>query len=365
MTTTRPDRHAELDGLLTWREASTAGPAIAAAVAAAAHGAGEVAARLLASSERVVVTGAGSSYYLAATAAAVARAALHLPYVAVPLSEVLLRPAGVFVARQSTAEPVIVISRSGSTSEAVAVVEVARAAGHPTIAVTCRDDSPVAQLADVTLVSPAGNERAVVMTRSFGSMLALLLRVIARLGGDDRLATDLGRAMDRWPEALAAAERGRELGRRDWSRIVILGGGPRYGIAAEWGLKLLETSQVPTLAYEPLEFRHGPISVCEPGVLVVGLVGGDGAADEVRVLHETRRLGASTWLIAGDPSEVGDVDGVTDHAVDLVGHGLAPEARLPLLLTPGHALALAVALTRGRDPDAPRHLGQVVILEPG
>jgi glucosamine--fructose-6-phosphate aminotransferase (isomerizing) len=361
VTTTRPERLTELDGLLTWREASTAGPAIAAAVAEAAKGPGAVATRLLAAAEQVVVTGAGSSYYLAATTAAAARATVHRPFLAAPLSEVLLRPSGVFVSRTSTTEPVIVISRSGSTSEAVAVVEAARAAGHPTIGVTCRADSPVAQLADVTLVSPAGNEQAVVMTRSFGSMLALLLRVIAALAGDDHLAADLDQAADRWPEALAAAARGRELGRRDWSRVVVLGGGPRSGIAAEWGLKLLETSQVPTMAYEPLEFRHGPISVCEPGVLVVGLVGGDGAADEVRVLEESRRLGATTWLLAGEGFEATGTDG----DVDLVGTGLRPEARLPLLLTPGHALALSLALTRGRDPDAPRHLDQVVILEPG
>lgn len=360
--TTDTDRLAELDGLLTWQEASTAGSAIASAVAAGAEGAGVVAANILGSADGVVVTGAGSSFYLAATAAAVARSTVHRPFTAVPLSEVLLRPRGVFVARSAMAEPVVVISRSGSTSEAVAVVEAARAGGHPTIGVTCRADSPVAQLADVTLVSPAGNERAVVMTRSFASMLALLLRVIARVAGDEPLATDLGRAADCWPETLAAAARGRELGRRDWSRVVVLGGGPRSGIAAEWGLKLLETSQVPTMAYEPLEFRHGPISVCEPGVLVVGLIGGDGAADEVRVLHESRRLGAATWLLVGDPSEAG---GAIADDTDVVGRGLGPDARLPLLLTPGHALALSLALTRGRHPDAPRHLDQVVILEPG
>jgi fructoselysine-6-P-deglycase FrlB-like protein len=39
-------------------------------------------------------------------------------------------------------------------------------------------------------------------------------------------------------------------------------------------------------------------------------------------------------------------------------------ARLPLLVHPAHALALALALTRGCDPDVPRHLGQVVILGP-
>ena len=49
--------------------------------------------------------------------------------------------------------------------------------------------------------------------------------------------------------------------------------------------------------------------------------------------------------------------------VSLIGGGLHALARLPLLVHPAHALALSLALTRGRDPDAPRHLGQVVILE--
>ena len=130
---------------------------------------------------------------------------------------------------------------------------------------------------------------------------------------------------------------------------MILGGGPAFGIAAEWGLKLTETSQVPTSAYEPLEFRHGPVSVCEPGTLVVGLVGGPGAADEVAVVQEAARLGATTWLLVRDADEAGGA--------------LHPVARLPLLVHPAHALALSLALTRGCDPDAPRHLGQVVILD--
>jgi glucosamine--fructose-6-phosphate aminotransferase (isomerizing) len=258
-------------------------------------------------------------------------------------------------------EPVVVISRSGSTSEAVSVAERMSAARHPTIAVTCRSDSPLAATADVTLVSPAGDEAAIVMTRSFASMLGLLVGVVAVVGREGALAADLVQVAGRWDEASAAARIGRRLGATDWSRIVILGGGPAFGIAAEWGLKLTETSQVPASAYEPLEFRHGPISVCEPGMLVVGLVGGPGAIEEVAVLEEAARLGATTWLIARDDDEA---RGTTDE-LSLIGGGLHPAARLPLLLHPGHALALELALTRGRDPDAPRHLGQVVILGPG
>ena len=352
----------DFEDLLTWRESSTSGDAIAAAVDAAA-GVEDAALDVLAAADRIVVTGAGSSYYLAQVVASAARALTHRPVIAVPLSELILRPEGVLVAATGAGEaarrePVVIISRSGSTSEAVTVAERMRAARHPTIAVTCRAGSPLASLADATLVSPAGDEAAIVMTRSFGSMLALLLGVVARVAGDHGLMTDLSRLGGHWGDATAAARVGRRLGATDWSRIVVLGGGPAFGIAAEWGLKLTETSQVPTNAYEPLEFRHGPMSVCEPGMLVVGLVGGAGVAEEVVVVEEAARLGAQTWLIAGD-----EIDGGTATAeLSRIAGGLHSSARLPLLLHPGHALALELALTRGCDPDAPRHLGQVVIL---
>ncbi len=376
------------EDLLTWRESSTSGEAIGAAVEAAgrAMAAGSGAARdVLAGAERIVVTGAGSSYYLAQAVAATGRAVLRRTVMAAPLSELILRPESVLVGAPGVGaggaggagqaaghvaghaagnaagrEPVVIISRSGATSEAVTVAEAMRAAGHPTVAVTCRGDSRLAALADVTLVAPSGDEAAIVMTRSFASMLALLLGVVAIVGGDDRLASDLAHVPDRWDEAVAAARIGRRLGTTDWSRVVVLGGGPAFPIAAEWGLKLTETSQVPTSAFEPLEFRHGPISVCEPGMLVVGLIGGAGAAEAAAVDDEAARLGAATWLIARDENEARGASG----EVSLIGGGLHPSARLPLLVHPAHALALSLALTRGRDPDAPRHLGQVVILGP-
>jgi glutamine---fructose-6-phosphate transaminase (isomerizing) len=346
------------EDLLTWRESSTSGAAIAAALDAARR-APVATLDVLAAAERIVITGAGSSYYLAQAAAAATRAILRRPVFAAPLSELILRPNGVLIGAAGV-EPVVIISRSGSTSEAVSVAERMRAAGHPTLAVTCRVGSPLAALADETLVSPVGDEAAIVMTRSFASMLALLLGVVGRVAGDEQFVTDLARIPDRWHEAVAAAAVGRRLGATDWSRIVVLGGGPSIGIAAEWGLKLTETSQIPTSVYEPIEFRHGPISVCEPGVLVVALVAGPGAGDEVAVVDEAARLGAATWLIARDEAEV---DGGSGQ-VSLIGGGLDPAARLPLLAHPGHALALSLALTRGCDPDAPRHLGQVVILGP-
>jgi glutamine---fructose-6-phosphate transaminase (isomerizing) len=348
-----------LDHLLTWREASTSGIAIASALTTGRDAAVDLD-RSLAGAERIILTGAGSSYYLAQAVAPVARESTGAVVLAAPLSELILRPSGVLGDGPAERQPIVVVSRSGSTSEAVDVATRMRAAGHPTVALTCRAGSPLSAASDRVLVSPDGDEEAIVMTRSFASMLALLLRAASGAVLDGRLAVDLDRLPERWSEAVAAAEVGRRLGTTDWRRIVVLGGGPAHGIAQEWGLKSTETSQVPTSVYEPFEFRHGPISVCEPGVLVIGLVGGPGVEHETRVVREAAALGATTWTIASEPADIEDLPGATS----LIGSGLHPWARLPLLVYPGQALALTLALTRGRDPDAPRHLGQVVIVSP-
>jgi glucosamine--fructose-6-phosphate aminotransferase (isomerizing) len=129
--------------------------------------------------------------------------------------------------------------------------------------------------------------------------------------------------------------------------VVVLGAGAALGLANEAVLKITETSQVPANAWEPFEFRHGPISVCEPGVLVVGLMGGRAEEAEARVLAESAELGSTTWR----PEPGG------------VAAALGPVARLLVRLHPLQALAFGLALRRGLDPDRPRHLNQVVVLD--
>lgn len=342
------DRVAET---LTWQESATSGEAVRAALAVGRDGADWF--RSLAGSDRqVVFSGAGSSYYLALTAASAYRSVLGSPAIAFPPSELLIRPRSAQGDSAAEDGPLVAISRSGSTSEIVRLVEAASRHGRGTTAITCRADSPLADLADRALVSPAGDERAIVMTRSFTSMLALLLRAISGAAADEGIAGGQGIARDldalpgRWESTNLAVAQALELAARHWLRIVVLGGGAAFGIANEACLKLTEMSQVPANAWEPFEFRHGPMSVCEPGVLVLGLIGGEGVDEERRVLEESAALGATVWAL--DP--------------DALGRGLDPVARLPLLLPPLQALAIGHALTRGADPDRPRHLSQVVLI---
>jgi glucosamine--fructose-6-phosphate aminotransferase (isomerizing) len=336
-----------------WREAREADRAMAAALGVARDAPARIVDRLSAA-ERIVLTGAGSSYYIAQVAAAAMRSRCGLPAVAEPLSEVLLRPDGVFSTAPAEVQPVVVISRSGTTTEAIDVIGLTQGRTQPAFAVTCRPGSPMALAADEVLGVPEADEAAIVMTRSFCALATLLMRlgatVVAKRSDpplDDRFAADLDAMPARWSEVEPHIDRALELALAEPSRVVVLGGGAAHGVAEEAVLKLTETSQVPASAFHPLEFRHGPISVCEPGVLVVGVVGDDAEAAERRVLEESAALGATTWVL-GREGPGADLDEI---------------ARLPLVLHALQALALGVAIRRGRDPEAPRHLGQVVVIE--
>jgi len=334
-----------LERSTAWAEASDDDAALAQALKAA-HALPEMHVRTLADAHRIVIAGAGSSYYIAQAAAAAMRAVCRLPAVAVPLSELLLRPEGVLAPGAASRQPVIVVSRSGTTTEAVAVARQAREAGHPTITVTCRPGSDLARQGGACLAVPEADERAIVMTRSFSGMLTALLGVVGRLAPDASLAADLGRLTALRADLPAQEAHALQLAILAPSRVVVLGGGMTFGIANEAVLKVTETSQVPANAFEPFEFRHGPISVCEPGMVVVGLLIGDSATTEQQVLDECALLGATTWSLGGDGP----------------GSGLHPAARMVLLLRPLQAFALGLALCVGRDPESPRHLSQVVVL---
>jgi glucosamine--fructose-6-phosphate aminotransferase (isomerizing) len=327
-----------------WREASGADVAIAAALEVARAAAQDIVDRLDGAT-RIVITGAGSSFYISQMAASSMRAHANLPAEAQPLSEVLLRPEAVFAGQQLADQPLVVVSRSGTTTEALEVIRAGQARGQFTIAVTCRPGAPMAGLADVALAVPEGDEEAIVMTRSFAAQATLLMRLGARLG-DQAFAADLDALPARWSELAPWIGRAMELAAADPSRLVVLGGGAAFGLANEAVLKATETSQVPASAFHPLEFRHGPISVCEPGVLVVGILGGEEEAAERRVIDESAALGATTLVLGPDGP----------------GADLDETARLPLALHVLQALALGMAVRRGLDPESPRHLEQVVVI---
>ncbi|MBF9130004.1 SIS domain-containing protein [Plantactinospora sp. S1510] len=302
----------------------------------------------------VVFTARGTSDHAALYAAYLAEIRLGLPAGLASPSTIT-----VFGARPDLSEALVVgVSQSGGSPDLTEVLRVARSAGALTLAVTNAPDSPLTQAAELSIDVVAGHERAVAATKTYtAELLALLLLVEGIRAGNGVLPADERAALETLPElarrTLADPVPGQLAPRyRFADRMVTTGRGYAYPTAREAALKLMETSYLPALAFSGADLLHGPLAMTDPDVPVLAVVGpglGGGAMRDV--VTKLGERGAD--LVVVGPSEI---DGAAAHlTVPEVDERYAPM----LDILPVQRLALALALARGEDPDAPRGLNKV------
>ncbi|MEU4687584.1 SIS domain-containing protein [Actinoplanes sp. NPDC023714] len=257
-----------------------------------------------------------------------------------------------------TGSLVIGVSQSGGSADLTGVLGVARENGALTLAVTNAPGSPLAQAAELSIDVVSGHERAVAATKTYtAELLALLMLIEGVRAGDGRLPAGERAALEELPrlaeQALAdTAAESLAQRYRFASSLVTTGRGYAYPTAREAALKLMETSYLPALAFSGADLLHGPLAMADPDVPVLAVVGegpgGRSMRDVVTRLGERR------------------ADVVTIGAADVPGASArlavpaVDERYSPLLdILPLQKLALALALARGEDPDAPRGLKKV------
>ncbi|MCP3800029.1 SIS domain-containing protein [Allokutzneria sp. A3M-2-11 16] len=287
-------------------------------------------------------------------------AALYAKY----LIEVLLQlPAGLVSASTTTlygAQPdltdvlLITVSQSGGSPDLVEVTESARRRGALTVAVTNTDDSPLNQVAELSVDVGAGKEFAVAATKTYSTtLLALYLLVDAIRGGKAESALDIGAlaksALDGSEGAVAeAVQRYRFV-----ERILATGRGYSYASAAEAALKLAETSYLAARAYSGADLLHGPVAAVDGETAVLAVTSAGKGGDAMReVLEVVRSRGADVCAVGSASADVA--------AALRIGVPMCPEELSPVLeILPLQRLALGLALARGGDPDSPRGLLKV------
>jgi glucosamine--fructose-6-phosphate aminotransferase (isomerizing) len=254
---------------------------------------------------------------------------------------------------------VVGVSQSGGSPDLVEVVRVAREQGALTLAVTNAPDSPLSHAAELNVDVAAGTERAVAATKSYtAELLALLLLVEGVRTTDGALPAEERAALAELPrlaeQTLADETVAQIAGRyRFADRVVTTGRGYAYPTAREAALKLMETSYVAALAFSGADLLHGPLAMTDPDVPVLAVVGGGPGGRSMRdVLARLGERRADLVVFSADPDVVAHGLWVPTPAVD--------ERYGPLLdILPLQRLALALALARGEDPDAPRGLKKI------
>ena len=304
---------------------------------------------------QVVFTGCGSPYYLSLAAASLFRQLTGRYASASPASELWLNPAGSYLDGGDIL--LVAVSRSGETTEVLRAVRAFREAKRGQVAViTCQDNSSLYGMGDVNIGLPWAAEQSIAQTRSFASMFVAATGFAAICAGRGDLVAAL-QGLPAVGEAILqdSHKRMRALGTGKFSRFYFLGSGYRYGLASEVSLKMKEMTLSHSEPFHFMEFRHGPKSMVNKRTLVVGLLSGAQAEQELAVLSEMQELGG-TALILADQAKLKGAKEVSFSS------GLPEEVRGVLYLPALHLLAYERALDKGLDPDAPTNLDAVVKL---
>jgi len=257
----------------------------------------------------------------------------------------------------------IAVSQSGSTQEIVDTLSWSAACGAKTVAVTNVADSPLAESADLALVTQAGREYAVPATKSYTTQVAALAVLVDALAPQPgTLDADFARVAEQAEAMLKAdpdvlAEMVKVLAATD--EVLTSGRGLAFGTTLEVALKLEETCLRPVRGLSYADLKHGPIAIVDHELATVLVAGPDGPT-----LPGLTEL-AGTVHDKGSPVLGLGGDAPFRAACDLALPGPdLPEKLAPLALPiPGQMLVELLARQLGLDPDAPRGLNKVTQTE--
>ena len=242
-------------------------------------------------------------------------------------------------------------SQSGQSPDLVAPTRFFREGGACTAAFVNASPSPLADAAEWVFPLHAGAEKSVAATKSFIAQLVAGARTVAAWQDDLVLQS----ALSGLPGILHRAAN------QDWSagvellqgadRLFVIGRGTGQAIAMEAALKFKETCGVQAEAFSGAEVKHGPMALIDEGYpLLIFAPRGPAQAGLIALAEEMRGRGAKILLAAPHGTPGANLPVVDTGSIDLD----------PIsVIQSFYPMVEALARSRGRNPDEPRHLNKV------
>ncbi|MBO4877090.1 MAG: glutamine--fructose-6-phosphate transaminase (isomerizing) [Ruminococcus sp.] len=266
---------------------------------------------------------------------------------------------------------VIIISQSGETADSLAALRLAKDQGIATLGIVNVVGSSIAREADNVFYTLAGPEISVATTKAYSTQLIagyLLAIGFAKARGemDEDKYLALLKELDTIPEKIEKTLEDKE--RLQWyanklaatKDAFFIGRGIDYAISLEGSLKMKEISYIHSEAYAAGELKHGPISLIEEGVPVIGvLTQPDLYEKTVSNMVEVKSRGASlVGLTTYGNYSMEDLADFTVYIPQTDPHFAGSLSVIPLQL-----LGYYVSVAKGYDVDKPRNLAKSVTVE--
>ncbi|MEO0079151.1 MAG: glutamine--fructose-6-phosphate transaminase (isomerizing) [candidate division WOR-3 bacterium] len=316
--------------------------------------------------ERIVIQACGTSYHAGLIGRLYFERLCRIP-VAVEISSELRTSE--FIYDGNTL--MVPISQSGETADTLAALREARAREIRSLAVLNVRRSSIDREADSTVFIHAGPEIGVASTKAYTAQIFTLLTLalyFARVRGTmpDPIYDEIVRNVRRLPGQLRTALSLDSRIRQVASRLtfahdfVFLGRGFNYPSALEGALKLKEIAYVHATGYPAGEMKHGPISLINEDVPVIGIAPRDSVYDKmVANLAEAKaRKGRIIAIGTEGDKALAEIADTVFYIPE------TPEYLSPIVVAlPLQLLAYHIAVLRGCDVDKPRNLAKSVTVE--
>jgi len=256
---------------------------------------------------------------------------------------------------------VIAISQSGETIDVVDPVAQAKKRGSKIVAIVNVLGSTLYRQSDFKILLGAGQEKAVIATKSFVAMISVLLLAAYSLGK---------RQADGKKLLMAAAKNVREILTEEFEKklqevaqelknkehIYIIGRGLSYATALEATLKIKETACMHAEGFAGGELKHGVIALVENGTPCIVFAPNDETYDDI--VSNAQEIKARGGFIIGIGPKNNKVFDRFLPTADVGDATIIPQVVVSQLL------AYYLALKRGiKDPDKPRNLAKSVTVK--
>ena len=314
----------------------------------------------LAGAERLLYLGSGSSFCIAKSGAAQFSQRLGVPANAMAAGDLLVN----FNAyRKSIAgATLVVLSRSGSTTELLEAIALCKAADPSTkvLSITTVLENPLTKVSDLNLVLPWANDVAICQTRTVSNLYLTSLMLAAFAEGSEATLTEARAILDvakTYTEELEPHIKA--ISNQPWNHAVVLADSGMAGLAEEGALAFKEICRVNSNHYFILDSRHGPVVMVDENTFVaIALTNGNAALQDALVADIRKRT--PHVLVMGSAGEASSQDGITRLPYP---EGITQDdTRAIFFLWALQMVTFHHALWRGVDPDKPEGLNAWIAL---